>query len=145
VDKPKRKHRHTGRKPTGRPLGTRNALKPGEVSAVDMARLLCEKLGEDDAVTREVLAMLAAIARGDRGWNGRHIGERLRAVIELGHHAAGKPAARPTPGESPERLEALAAVVAALAGMSAEALRKYAESGELQAKDWLPGQRRLGP
>jgi len=58
---------------------------------VEMARQLCENLGEDDPVTREILGMLAAVARGDPGWRGRYIGDRLRAIIELGNRRLGKP------------------------------------------------------
>lgn len=84
----KRAHRRTGR-PRGRPK--RGALKVGEVAAIEIANELCAKLGEDDPVTREILGMLAAIARGDVGWRGRYIGNRLRAVIELGNRRLGKP------------------------------------------------------
>jgi hypothetical protein len=76
---------------SGRKKGYKNPLGFGEVQAIDLARKACEQLGEDDPVVVEFLAMLAAIARGDPGWRGRHIGERLRAIDKFLDRRMGKP------------------------------------------------------
>lgn len=58
---------------------------------MELARIACETIGEDDAVVRWCLGVLASIGRGDRGYRGRHVGERLRAVVHILDRRLGKP------------------------------------------------------
>lgn len=55
----------------------------GERKGYDLARRAIEQLGEDDPLVQELLAMLLAVARGETGYKGRYIGDRLRAIREL--------------------------------------------------------------
>ena len=82
--------KRTGR-PPGRRKGTRNTLVWGEVSAVELARKLCAELGEDSEATQLLYAALCAVARGDPGWRGRYVGDKLRALIHLLDRRKGKP------------------------------------------------------
>lgn len=77
----------------------REARKPvlhqNEEDAVVLARIACKKLGEDNPLVRSSLATLIAVSRGDKGYTGRHIGTRLRAVIEVLDRVVGTPKQAP--------------------------------------------------
>jgi hypothetical protein len=51
---------------------------------------VCDGIGENDPAVRELLAMLAGIARGDPHLRGRHVGDKFRAIRELLDRRMGK-------------------------------------------------------
>ena len=82
--------RRKGRRP-GRPQGCRTALHTGERSAVELIRHAIDKLGEDDPLLQELLQLELRIARGEPGYRGRYIGQRLRAAMDLLDRHIGNP------------------------------------------------------
>lgn len=69
----------------------RDTLRRGEAGAVELARLACEKLGEDHPAVKAFMEILAAVARGDPGFSGRHVGSKLSAAVHSLEWLIGKP------------------------------------------------------
>ena len=68
----------------------REALPRGAVKAIKCFR----KAAEHDAAADEAMGVVLAVMRGDVGYRGRHIGEKLRAAIYVREDRVGKPVQR---------------------------------------------------
>ena len=88
------------------PRRGREPLRKNERTGTELLRRAIRDLGEQDPIVQECQAMLLLIARGEVGYRGRYVGERLRAIRDLLDRIQGRPRERQEhTGEVVHRIE----------------------------------------